>query len=719
MEAKLLVHPQSQQILAPSAQAKCPELLCLLRVRTIRPAKFMRQTIMTKYKNEKVSSENTVLRTDNASAQSDRPDEKSGDSPVRFLRQLLGDRSVLIPVKRGQKKPLEDGWSKLTVECMEDPDHLAKLNARNIGVVLGSASAGLCAVDIDNDAEVEPFLELNPLFRTTLRTRGARGAQFWIKVQDGYPKLVKLNTNDGADWGEWRADGGQSVIHGIHPDTQKPYTIQHKAKPIEVRFEDIRWPDTLKLPWIKSAADLLAEKYGEACQIRGGGSIKINDYYFVARFQQEHRVLWEPLQKTFYRYIAGNGLWEVATEDKIKLQFGEDIQRASDEIGTKGLLWERKNGQLSALAATLRGMVEKQGAFNKSSPVIHLTNGMLDLRSNPAKLLSFHPDHYSRNICPLKFDPEAQCPRFIKELLYSALNEEDVGLLQRWAGTVLLGINSAQRILLLTGTAGGGKSTLIEIIEKVIGERNVAQIRTKHLEGKFELYRFIGKTLLTGKDVGAEFLSEDGAEMLKALVGNDLLDAEKKNGNEQFQLRGNFNVAITCNSKLRVKLEGDAGAWQRRLMIIDYTKPKPTERITQFADKLIAAEGAGILNWMIEGAIQYLQEEEEHGDFWLTEEQQRRVTDLLAESDSVRQFVKDRVVPCDGSDVTVGELESAYQEYCEDCGWRAVASREFRTTINVLMLEIHHAGRRNDIPRGLDNRQQRGFKNITTLGGGL
>ena len=669
------------------------------------------------YDHSQNNSESFISADSNAVGGDEIPETKNNEpTQVARIRALLGMDVVLLPVITGQKRPAMTDWQSTTLEKMSDPAYLAQLATGNIGVLLGAPSADLCAIDVDDDAAVESFMALNPVLRTTLRTRGARGAQFWIQVADVYPKLTKLKTRKGEDWGEWRADGGQSVIHGIHPDTQKPYTIQHAVEPVEIAFADIVWPEDLKLPWVKEAADLLAEEHGPAYTIGDKGALSINDYYFVVRFQREHLVLWEPLEEEFYSYNPKNGLWEVTSEAVIKWQFGLDLKRAADEVCCDKFLWKRKNSLLASFVSTLTGLIERRDAFKKTEPVIHLANGMLDLRSDTPKLLSFHPDHYSRNICPLAFDPAAECPRFVKELLGAALNDDDVDLLQRWTGSVLLGRNSSQRVLLLTGTAGGGKSTVIEVIEKVIGERNVAQLRTKHLNKQFELYRFLGKTMLTGKEVGAEFLSDDGAVVIKALVGNDLLDAEKKNGNEQFQLRGNFNVAITCNSRLRVKLEGDSGAWERRLMIINYTKAKPKERITEFADKLIAAEGPGILNWMIEGAIKYLQDEADYGDFQLTDEQKHRVADLLAESDSVRQFVKDRVVPCEGSDITVEELEQHYQEYCEDCSWRATNRQDFRSTIADILLDTHHAGKRHDILRGLT--QKRGFKGITILGGG-
>lgn len=642
-----------------------------------------------------------------------KPATKEINDHVEELRELLGRDVVLLPIPNRQKGPVFKGWQNTTIESMEDPGYLVQLRMGNIGVLLGKSSGGLCAIDIDDDGRLEPFLELNPDLRQTLITKGRRGGQIWVRIAGDYPAFAKLKTGDGVDFGEWRADGNQSVVYGIHPDGMA-YQRLSDVPPLVINFEDIDWPDDLVLPWIKDDFSRLMEEHGSPIHVTKNGVLHINEFFFAERYQMENLVIFEPLEDEFYQYNVTKGLWETVSEDSIKWQFGLDLKRAGDETNLDQFVFTRNDSMLSRLVRSLRGRVEKRDAFKKRSPVIHLANGMLDLNDDAQKLMTFHPDYYSRNICPVAFDRDAQCPRFIEELLGSALDEDDISLLQRWAGSILLGNNPAQRLLLLIGTPGGGKSTLIEVIEKIIGEQNVAQIRTKHLHKQFELYKYLGKTLLTGKDVNADFLSEEGAEVIKALVGNDLLDAEKKYGNEQFQLRGNFNVAITCNSKLRVRLEGDTGAWERRLMIINYTKPKPKERITEFADKLIAAEGAGILNWMIEGAVRYLHETQNGGDLILTEAQKERVKDLLAESDSVRQFVQQRVIVNKGCDVSVSEMRDAYNNYCEDMGWRAVSNQLFSGSITDLMLEVHHVAKRNDIKRF--DKHARGFSNVIVSG---
>ena len=74
---------------------------------------------------------------------------------------------------------------------------------------------------------------------------------------------------------------------------------------------------------------------------------------------------------------------------------------------------------------------------------------------------------------------------------------------------------------------------------------------------RFELFRYLKKTLLVGVDVEADFLSTKGAAVLKGLVGGDWFDAEQKGGTGCFQVQGNFNVVITSNARLKVRLQGD------------------------------------------------------------------------------------------------------------------------------------------------------------------
>jgi len=254
------------------------------------------------------------------------------------------------------------------------------------------------------------------------------------------------------------------------------------------------------------------------------------------------------------------------------------------------------------------------------------------------------------------------------------------------------------------------------IIEQMIGRQNVAQMRTEQLSERFEIYAFTGKQLLIGKDVSSDFLMQKGSYMLKALVGHDLLEAEKKNANERIQVVGDFNVGITCNADLNIRLQGDAGAWRRRMMVIRYDNEPPKKRIPDFADQLLAQEGPGILKWMVEGAMNLLDELQEYGDYHLTDPQKEQINRLMDQSDSVRRFVQEGIVARRGASISTEDLIAAYYEFCDTRQWAPFPVRELRAGLAKYMLEIHKVNSRHDIARG--EKQVRGYKHVAVIIGG-
>ena len=125
---------------------------------------------------------------------------------ISHLCELLGP-AVLLPWPSGLKGNYRK-WKHLQLTDMNEANHLAKLNrARNIGVALGQVSNGLVTIDFDEDSYVDPFLTANPLLKTTLRTRGSRGCNIWVRCSGDYPSAQKLKDASGNEIGEWRADG--------------------------------------------------------------------------------------------------------------------------------------------------------------------------------------------------------------------------------------------------------------------------------------------------------------------------------------------------------------------------------------------------------------------------------------------------------------------------------------------------------------------------------
>jgi phage/plasmid-associated DNA primase len=231
------------------------------------------------------------------------------------------------------------------------------------------------------------------------------------------------------------------------------------------------------------------------------------------------------------------------------------------------------------------------------------------------------------------------------------------------------------------------------------------------LAERFELGRFLGRTLLYGADVPEDFLNKRSAGVLKALTGGDPVTVEFKNSNEQPELTCQFNVIITSNSRLTVHLEGDTDAWRRRLAIVSYTQPKPAKVIPDLSERILRQEGAGVLNWMLEGLAQLRAAD---WQLHLSKRQQDRVDDLLLESDSHGQFARRCLVKDGNGTLTLTDAFGAYVEFCNENGWAAISRNRFGRLMPDVVVQQLSAAIRRDI-KDTAGKQQQGWKGIRLL----
>ena len=476
-----------------------------------------------------------------------------------------------------------------------------------------------------------------------------------------------------------------------------------------MKYAEREFPLEMTLP------KMLEEHYGPPlfCHLKNGAIIYegVNESYFAGLNAACHDELFEPTEQVFYRYSAETGLYSAITIDAIKQELSGYLLKAGRDACVVGMVKGRTDRQLTAIIGHLRGIVEQRDAFRKTANFIHVANGVLEVKKDgTVELLPFSSKYRSRNRSPIAYDPKATCPRFLGELLLPAVHSEDVPLIQKYMGLCLLGRNLIQRFLILDGTPGRGKSQLAIVFQHLVGLPNCTQLRTEHLTGRFELSRFLKKTLLTGVDVPGDFLSTRGAQVLKALVGGDVMDAEQKNKQGSFQIEGTYNIVITSNSRLRVRLDGDPEAWRRRLLIVRYESPPVKMKIPDFGQLLVKTEGSGILNWALAGLVDLFQDIAAIGDIVLTPRQRGVVDALLTESDSLGHYLQDRVVKDATGDLTVEEIVTGYLQHCPTKGWVPIPTTMIQRRLEERMLELFQTSKSNSIERG--GVCCRGFRNV-------
>jgi hypothetical protein len=135
---------------------------------------------------------------------------------ILFELHLLLGNAVLLPIPLGQKWPQQTSWQTITFadtqsQQYRDELHHAVRRGGNIGVLLGPASGRLLALDLDADSFIDEWITRHPWLADTLRTRGQRGCQFWMRLEADceYPnsKAVFPLKENGKEIGELRLGG--------------------------------------------------------------------------------------------------------------------------------------------------------------------------------------------------------------------------------------------------------------------------------------------------------------------------------------------------------------------------------------------------------------------------------------------------------------------------------------------------------------------------------
>jgi P4 family phage/plasmid primase-like protien len=466
----------------------------------------------------------------------------------------------------------------------------------------------------------------------------------------------------------------------------------------------------------------LAEAFGAPVYLNNRKKIEaLGQSFWAEHYANQYTcIIFDRDEQTFYVYNDANGLFEPKSDHTIRKEIADLLIKSSTEwkydklVTHSGKPWsdwyglQRHAGSrvIGEITLMLKGRREEIDAFRKDSTVIHLANCMLELQKNGSVVRKdFNPDYRSRNASPIKYNPEADCPEFKKRIL-GHLPEDDQLALQKYMGQCFLGYNMTQTMLILWGAAGASKGALIRIQKGLVGESNVGQLRTNQLDGRFEIARYAKRTLLLGPDVRPDFLSCDGAVILKAIIGGDTFDIEHKNSNDTESIEGRWNVAVTANSSLKLQLNEDEDAWRRRLVIVYYDAPFSGNREPGIEERLLREEGSGILNWAIEGAKMLLAD----GKFTLSERQQNRVEDMINESKSLGIFLNEEVCRDENSDLTTNELVDRYYQFCSHHEWAPMLERTLRSQLKVQIASKYGVSESNSIDRG--GMANRGFRGI-------
>lgn len=391
----------------------------------------------------------------------------------------------------------------------------------------------------------------------------------------------------------------------------------------------------------------------------------------------------------FYEYE--NGVWVMRPEEYI----GSYIDRAYGEFTTYNRV-RATTGLLKIRA--LRHDVE----FNKR-PVWNFINGTLELETGVFR--DPDPNDYCSVQMTYPYNPDAtyhKWSRFIEDVTAGDAKSQEI--LQFIPGYALMSDCRFEKIFVLTGEGGNGKSRYLEILEQLIGKQNVSHLSPRDLLKDFKLIQLKDSILNIAREIRSDVAETE--ELLKSLSSGEALMACYKHKNYvDFVPRAKQVVAL--NGQLSSGDTSDGLA--RRLIILDFkvsfvenpdpNNPYQREINVNILDELMEeVQSGGIFNWAYEG-YKLLQTV---GYFTETADQAELIQEFKRSSNPILVFWEDRVHDySDSATFTNTEIYRDYQQWCVDNGERSVSS-------NVFHREFKRVSKRDFEPYRTN--KERGYK---------
>jgi putative DNA primase/helicase len=280
-------------------------------------------------------------------------------------------------------------------------------------------------------------------------------------------------------------------------------------------------------------------------------------------------------------------------------------------------------------------------------------------------------------LVPVDFDDKATCPKWRANLERFQPDAAQRRTIQAFTGAGLLG-KLIQRLMFHYGTGGNFKSVFLEVVTRVLGDSFAIGLPTESLIGdatasaggaRPDLERVFGKRMLRVLELPAGVKLK--ADLIKKLTGGEKWPVRTLY-KSFFEFAPNAKPHMSGNDF--PEFDGSDGGMRRRLLVAEWPV-KIEEKEQRDFDVVVGefmAEAPGILNWLIEGAIDYLQ------NGLVVAEQMRALTDdYFDEMDPLARFVRDCVEAAPGNKERARDVYNAYVAHCQANARRPIFETRF------------------------------------------
>lgn len=380
-------------------------------------------------------------------------------------------------------------------------------------------------------------------------------------------------------------------------------------------------------------------------------SIKyINWNIFIAYFLSIYTIIYTQFN---ILYVYCNNVYNELTDNTL-LRLVRNLLQKLVPYSWK---WTYENVILS----TIKLEAQKVSNFNEDMERLNLLNGIWNLEKK--QLFKHRSTLYTSNQLPIRYDENADCPKF-KKFLKSIFGKDKkrIKLLQEIMGYCLTNSVAAQKAFIFLGSGANGKSVILSILIKLVGADNVSTLPLSDFESSFRRRMLVGKKLNVVSE--GEFKSNAFCtNQFKAIVSGDLTTAEVKGG-ELFNFLPFCRVIVSMNNFPNVK--DQSYGFKRRVLVMVFDKVIKKEAQNKHLLEELEAELDGIFNFALEG-LERLQ----NNDFNFTscKKCEQFMNEYFACNNPLDSFIDENIVQgAEKQKLLYRDLYDEYMSWCLDQG---------------------------------------------------
>nr|DAU46412.1 MAG TPA: dsDNA helicase [Caudoviricetes sp.] len=309
--------------------------------------------------------------------------------------------------------------------------------------------------------------------------------------------------------------------------------------------------------------------------------------------------------------------------------------------------------------------------------LIAFNNGVYDLVTGELK--PFSTDIVITNKIPWDYKPDAY-----SELADSTLNKlacDDAAiraLLEECIGYCFYRRNELGKAFILTGDKSNGKSTFLDCVKAILGDRNISALDLKELGDRFSTSMMFGKLANIGDDIGDDFLQGSQVATFKKVVTGNRIKAERK-GQDPFEFNPFIKLLFSANDIPRMK--DKTGAVLRRLVIIPFnaTFSKDDPDYEPFIKYKLTQEEP--IEYFIRLGVEGLKRVIINNGFTKSDKVQNQLDEYEEENNPILAFINDTGVDRIENEPTA-DVYKRYQVFCADNSMQPMSNIVFSKQIN-------------------------------------